>query len=53
MQIGFTLNAMKENKLPKNCILCGSCVKICPQSIDIPGIMKKLDAAIAEREKQG
>jgi predicted aldo/keto reductase-like oxidoreductase len=53
MQIGFTLNAMKENELPKNCVDCGICVKVCPQNIGIPDIMRKLNAAIAVRKKQG
>jgi predicted aldo/keto reductase-like oxidoreductase len=51
MQIGFTLNAMKEAELPSSCIACGSCAQVCPQSIDIPAVMKKFDEAITARKK--
>ena len=29
-------------KMPSNCIGCGSCAEHCPQGIDIPGLMRKL-----------
>jgi predicted aldo/keto reductase-like oxidoreductase len=51
MQIGFTLDAMKEAELPASCIACGSCAQVCPQSIDIPAVMKELDEAIRARKK--
>ena len=30
---------MPEDKRPTACICCGTCVKICPQNIDIPKVM--------------
>ncbi len=38
--------AFPEDKLPGSCIGCGECVKVCPQRIDIPEIMKKFAAMI-------
>jgi predicted aldo/keto reductase-like oxidoreductase len=46
MQLGFTLDAMKENELPAACSSCGACARLCPQEIAIPGIMKKFTELI-------
>lgn len=35
----------KENR-PSECISCGKCKELCPQSIDIPEIMKKFSEAV-------
>lgn len=40
------LDRMDKDKLPANCIACGSCSKKCPQSIDIPGAMAKFTELI-------
>lgn len=37
----MALAAFDKDKLPSACIGCGSCAKVCPQQIDIPGTMKK------------
>jgi predicted aldo/keto reductase-like oxidoreductase len=37
----MALGAFDQDKLPSACIGCGSCAKVCPQQIDIPGVMKK------------
>ena len=37
----MALAAIDRDKLPSACIGCGSCAKVCPQQIDIPGTMKK------------
>ena len=37
----MALTAIDRDKLPSACIGCGSCAKVCPQQIDIPGTMKK------------
>lgn len=34
------LGAMDDTAHPKNCVGCGECAKVCPQNIDIPGMMK-------------
>ena len=49
MVLGFTLGAMKEPELPQSCTGCGGCVKLCPQDIDIPDIMKKFAELLAKR----
>jgi predicted aldo/keto reductase-like oxidoreductase len=47
----FTLDAMKEEELPANCISCGNCKQVCPQGIEIPGIMKELAEGMAAHKK--
>ncbi len=37
----MALAAFEKDKLPSACVGCGSCAKVCPQQIDIPGVMKK------------
>ena len=44
----FYLNSLKEEDMPSNCLACGLYTTVCPQGIDIPGIMQKLDAKITE-----
>ena len=36
------IDAMPEDKRPAACVACGKCAKVCPQKIDVPGVMKKL-----------
>jgi len=31
-----------EEKRPSACIACGKCSRICPQGIDIPGVLAEL-----------
>ena len=40
MNVRMTVDSLAENKIPSACIFCGSCAKICPQKINIPGAMK-------------
>jgi len=47
--LGFTLKAMAEEELPASCTGCGNCARICPQGIDIPGVMQKFAALLAQR----
>ena len=42
----MALAAFDKDKLPSACVGCGSCAKVCPQQIDIPGIMKKFTEMI-------
>jgi predicted aldo/keto reductase-like oxidoreductase len=51
MQLGFTLDAMKEHELPGACISCGACARLCPQEIAIPDIMKKFAGLIEKFRK--
>jgi predicted aldo/keto reductase-like oxidoreductase len=37
----FTVKGMTEKELPSACIACGACVKLCPQGIDIPSVLKQ------------
>ncbi|MFP3090734.1 aldo/keto reductase [Treponema sp. TIM-1] len=43
----FTMGAMKPEELPSACIACGSCAKVCPQNIDIPGVLRKFAGELA------
>ena len=43
MMISMQFDALPEEKLPSACIGCGACAAVCPQGIDIPSIMPKLD----------
>ena len=45
--IGAILRSMGDNEQPSACISCGQCVGLCPQEIDIPGIMTKFSDMIA------
>ncbi len=39
---------LPEDKKPSACIGCGKCARVCPQNIDIPGVMKDLTARIQQ-----
>ena len=43
MMVSMQFDALPEEKLPSACIGCGACAAVCPQGIDIPSIMPKLD----------
>ncbi len=43
----MALAAIDKDKLPSACIGCGACAKVCPQTIDIPGTMKKFTELLA------
>ena len=38
--VSMLIDALPEDKTPAACIACGKCVKVCPQGIDIPGVLK-------------
>lgn len=38
----MALNAIDKDKWPTSCISCGACQAVCPQSIEIPEVMKSL-----------
>lgn len=42
----MALSAFDKEKLPSACIGCGACAKVCPQQIDIPGVMKKFTSML-------
>lgn len=35
----MAISAMPDDKKPSACIGCGACAEVCPQQIDIPGMM--------------
>lgn len=39
---GMALGAIDKDFWPQNCVGCGACQKVCPQSIKIPEVMKGL-----------
>jgi predicted aldo/keto reductase-like oxidoreductase len=47
-----TLKVLKkpdEQKSPSACIACRACAKVCPQSIDIPDVLRKFAVELADR----
>jgi len=44
------LNALQEDKRPKDCTACGLCVERCPQNLDVPVYFKEL-ADICEQNE--
>lgn len=42
----FRVGGLKPEELPSNCVGCGKCMKVCPQAINIPEIMKDMAARI-------
>lgn len=42
------LSSVEEGKKPKDCIACGSCAAVCPQKIDIPGVLAQFAEALKE-----
>ena len=38
------VESLAEDKRPDACVGCGACTKVCPQNINIPEELKKLDA---------
>ena len=43
----FSTFALPEGKKPTNCIGCGSCAKVCPQQIAIPGVIRKINEKLS------
>lgn len=37
----FALSTVPEGQKPQDCLQCGACSAVCPQSIDIPGELEK------------
>ena len=44
----MALAAFDQDKLPSACLGCGECAKVCPQTIDIPGTMKKFSELLGQ-----
>ena len=40
----MALATVEEGKHPKDCIACGACAQVCPQSIDIPQMLAEFSA---------
>lgn len=47
------LNDEKTNGKASLCVNCGICVPKCPQKIDIPGDLKKVQSTLGKRRKMG
>jgi predicted aldo/keto reductase-like oxidoreductase len=45
--LSFTMGAMRAEELPAACLGCGACAELCPQEIDIPGVMKRFSEIIS------
>ena len=46
MNAGMRIEGLPDDKKPTACIGCGRCTMICPQNIDIPGVMEELSEAL-------
>mgnify|MGYP001623009840 FL=1 len=46
----MALSALPKEKWPSACVGCGSCAKVCPQRIDIPGMMKDFTKRLQQSE---
>ena len=44
------VEALPSGKKPQDCIGCGACASVCPQSIDIPGTMSRFSELLAAAE---
>jgi len=44
ISIAMRYEALEEGKRPGDCIECGACIPKCPQKINIPEILKELEA---------
>ena len=42
----MALAAVPQDRQPSSCIGCGKCAEVCPQRIDIPGIMRDFTAKL-------
>ena len=51
----FNVNyeALKEDERADKCINCHLCSKNCPQGLDIPALLKKVDAEVKQAAKKG
>ena len=48
MTVAMQFDALPEDKRPAACIKCGACAAICPQNIDIPGVLEELTEILAK-----
>lgn len=46
MNAGMRIEGLPEEKKPSACIGCRKCTRICPQNIDIPGVMEELTESL-------
>jgi uncharacterized protein len=44
---------LKEEQRADRCTMCGECMEVCPQEIDIPGWLEKVHAFLAVETKSG
>ncbi len=47
----YNYNALEESTRADKCIQCGLCNKNCPQNLDIPALLAKVDKTVKEVEK--
>ena len=53
INIAMRLEGLPADKQPSACIGCGACVQMCPQKIDIPGVMAELNETLSKIPKWG
>lgn len=48
----YNYKALDESTRADKCISCNLCNKNCPQSLDIPNLLKEVDKTVKEVEKK-
>lgn len=48
LNIGMTVDSLKEEERPDACVACGKCAKTCPQKIDVPAAMKEFSTLLSQ-----
>lgn len=51
LNVSMKVEALEEDKKPTNCLGCGKCAKMCPQKINIPEVLSKLNKEIGAMPK--
>lgn len=49
---GVNYNALKDNEKADKCINCHLCSKNCPQGLDIPALLKKVESTVERVDKK-
>ena len=49
----YDLDTAGEHMDPRRCVGCGGCAAICPQGIDVPGIMKAFPELLEKTKGRG
>ena len=48
LTVPMQFDALPKEKRPEACLACGACKAVCPQNIDIPGVLSELSGLLAK-----